>query len=141
VQRQLKRDGKHAHYTGILDAIETIYEREGGLSAFYSGVGPEIVKGVADSFLFFLAYTYVRQQRLTARGSGKSLPVLEEIGVGVMAGAFSKLFTTPIQQIVTRKQTAAMLQDTQSAVSIPPISNTTDIAREIFREKGLQGFW
>lgn len=141
MQRQLKRDGKHAHYTGVLDAIETIYEREGGLSAFYSGVGPEIVKGVADSFLFFLAYSYVRQQRLTAQGSGKSLPVLEEIGVGVVAGAFSKLFTTPIQQIVTRKQTAAMLHDTSSATSIPPLSNTADIAREILHEKGVQGFW
>jgi hypothetical protein len=138
VQRQLKRDGKHAHYTGILDAIETIYEREGGLQAFYSGVVPEVVKGVADSFLFFLAYSYVRQSRLNARDSGKSLPALEEIGVGMVAGAFSKFWTTPLQQIVTRKQTAAMLHnDSRTA----PILNTADIARGIIREKGLQGFW
>lgn len=136
----MKRDGKHAHYTGILDAINTIYEREGGLQAFYSGVVPEVVKGVADSFLFFLAYSYVRQRRLDARGSGKSLPALEEIGVGVVAGAFSKLWTTPLQQIVTRKQTASMLND-DSSTTIPPTSTTTDIAREILREKGLQGFW
>jgi hypothetical protein len=136
VQRQLKRDGKHAHYTGILDAIETIYEREGGLQAFYSGIVPEVVKGVADSFLFFLAYSYARQRRLEARGSGKSLPVLEEIGVGAVAGAFSKFWTTPLQQIVTRKQTATMVKD-ESA----PTLNTTDIARGILREKGLQGFW
>ncbi|KAF2029119.1 mitochondrial carrier [Setomelanomma holmii] len=140
VQRQLKRDGKHAHYTGILDAINTIYEREGGLQAFYSGVVPEVVKGVADSFLFFLAYSYVRQSRLDARGSGKSLPALEEIGVGVVAGAFSKFWTTPIQQIVTRKQTASMLSD-NGPTTIPPTSNAIDIAREILREKGLQGFW
>lgn len=139
VQRQLKRDGKHAHYTGIIDAIETIYEREGGLKAFYSGVGPEIVKGVADSFLFFLAYSYVRQQRLTARGGGRSLPVLEEIGVGAVAGAFSKFWTTPIQQIVTRKQTAALLSDSSSTA--PPLNDTASIAREILQEKGLQGFW
>jgi hypothetical protein len=139
-QRQLKRDGKHAHYIGIMDAIETIYEREGGIQAFYSGVVPEIFKGVADSFLFFLAYSYVRQSRLTARDAGKSLPVLEEIGVGVVAGAFSKFWTTPLQQIVTRKQTAAMLRDDFSTAAAPP-SSTTDIAREIMREKGLQGFW
>jgi hypothetical protein len=136
VQRQLKRDGKHAHYTGVLDAIETIYEREGGLQAFYSGIAPEVVKGVADSFLFFLAYSYTRQRRLEARGSGRSLPVLEEIGVGAVAGAFSKFWTTPLQQIVTRKQTAAMVKDE----SVPAL-NTTDIARGILREKGLQGFW
>lgn len=140
-QRQLKRDGKHAHYTGIFDAIETIYEREGGLRAFYSGVVPEVVKGVADSFLFFLAYSYVRQRRLTARDSGKSLPALEEIGVGVVAGAFSKFWTTPLQQIVTRKQTAAMLKEDDSPTTIPPKSSSVDIAREILREKGLQGFW
>jgi hypothetical protein len=136
VQRQLKRDGKHAHYTGVLDAIETIYEREGGLQAFYSGIAPEVLKGVADSFLFFLAYSYTRQRRLEARGSGRSLPVLEEIGVGAVAGAFSKFWTTPLQQIVTRKQTAAMVRDESV-----PLLNTTDIARGILREKGLQGFW
>jgi hypothetical protein len=134
----LKRDGKHAHYTGILDAIETIYEREGGLKAFYSGVTPEVVKGVADSFLFFLAYSYVRQSRLNARDTGKHLPVLEEIGVGAVAGAFSKFWTTPLQQIVTRKQTAAMVHNDSRTT---PSANTVDIARGILREKGLQGFW
>jgi hypothetical protein len=139
-QRQLKRDGKHAHYTGILDAIETIYEREGGLQAFYSGLVPEIVKGVADSFLFFLAYSYVRQRRLAARDGGRSLPVLEEIGVGAIAGAFSKFWTTPLQQIVTRKQTAAMMQEDTSTGIAPP-SSVRDIASQIMREKGIQGFW
>jgi hypothetical protein len=139
-QRQLKRDGKHAHYTGILDAIETIYEREGGFGAFYSGLGPDIVKGVADSFLFFLAYSYVRQKRLTARGSARRLPVFEEIGVGAVAGAFSRFWTTPLQQIVTRKQTATMVNE-GTYMPIPPSSNTADIAREILREKGVQGFW
>lgn len=137
-QRQLKRDGKHAHYTGILDAIETIFEREGGLQAFYSGVVPEVLKGVADSFLFFLAYSYVRQRRVTVRDAGKSLPALEEIGVGVVAGAFSKFWTTPLQQIVTRKQTAAMVQQDSR---FPAPSSVTDIARDILREKGVQGFW
>lgn len=141
VQRQLQRDSKHPHYDGIVDAILKIYEREGGLPAFYNGVFHETAKGVADSFLFFLAYSYVRQKRLTARGTGKSLPALEEIGVGVVAGAFSKFFTTPIQNIVTRKQTAAMLSQQSDSNSTPPLSSTRDIAMEIKNEKGLQGFW
>lgn len=140
VQRQLKRDGKHAHYTGIIDAIETIYEREGGLGAFYSGIAPEVIKGVADSFLFFLAYSYARQRRLDARGGGKSLPALEEIGVGVVAGAFSKFWTTPLQQIVTRKQTAAMMKDDASTNTTTSF-DAKSIAQGILREKGLQGFW
>lgn len=140
VQRQLQRHSRHPHYDGILDAIEKIYEREGGLQAFYNGVFHETAKGVADSFLFFLAYSYVREKRLTARGSGRSLPALEEIVVGVVAGAFSKLFTTPIQNIVTRKQTAAMVSQ-QTGPSLPPRLSSREIASEIKREKGWQGFW
>lgn len=57
VQRQLRKDGTISpseQYAGITDAISRIYEREGGLRAFYAGLGSDIFKGVADSFLFFL---------------------------------------------------------------------------------------
>jgi hypothetical protein len=95
---------------------------------------PETVKGIADSFLFFLAYTYARQRRLAALGSSK-LSTLEEISVGVVAGAFAKLWTTPLQNIVTRKQAAAMTPGKNTS------SNISEIARQIRSEKGLQGFW
>lgn len=140
VQKQLQGANERPRYDGILDAIEKIYEREGGLSAFYNGVPHEVFKGVTDSFLFFLAYSYVRQSRLAANGGRKSLGALEEIGVGVVAGAFSKLCTTPIQNIVTRKQTAAMTA-LDGNNGKPPASSTRDIADEIMKEKGLQGFW
>jgi hypothetical protein len=140
VQKQLQRDDEPARYNGILDAVDKIYEREGGIPAFYSGVLHETAKGVADSFLFFLAYSYVRQNRLAANGGRKSLPALEEIGVGVVAGAFSKFWTTPIQNIVTRKQTAAMLRLDATSID-PPQQSTRAIAQGIYHEKGLQGFW
>lgn len=57
VQRQLRKDGTISpseQYAGILDAVSRIYEREGGLGAFYAGLGSDVFKGVADSFLFFL---------------------------------------------------------------------------------------
>lgn len=139
VQRQLQHNGERPYYDGFFDAIEKIYEREGGPQAFYSGVAQETFKSVVDSFLFFLAYSYVRQKRLDARGSRRSLPALEEIGVGVVAGAFSKFFTTPLQQIVTRKQTAAMVN--QGSSNGTPSLSMKDIASEIRREKGIQGFW
>ncbi|KAF3007963.1 hypothetical protein E8E13_011368 [Curvularia kusanoi] len=140
VQKQLQRENERPRYDGILDAIEKIYEREGGLPAFYNGVPHEVFKGVTDSFLFFLAYSYVRQNRLAVNGGRKSLGALEEIGVGVVAGAFSKFCTTPIQNIVTRKQTAAMTA-LEGSTDNPPASSTRDIAYEIKKEKGLQGFW
>lgn len=140
MQKQLLGENERPRYDGILDAVEKIYEREGGLSAFYNGVPHEVFKGVTDSFLFFLAYSYVRQSRLAANGGRKSLGALEEIGVGVVAGAFSKFCTTPIQNIVTRKQTAAMTA-LEGSSNISPASSTRDIAHEIRKEKGLQGFW
>ena len=59
---------------------------------------------VADSFLFFLAFNYFREGRLNAGESSQTLPVLDEIGIGMLAGAFAKLWTTPVQNIVTRNR-------------------------------------
>jgi hypothetical protein len=98
------------------------------------------LKGVVDSFLFFLAYSYVRQKRLNAKET-KQLGVLDEIGVGVLAGAFSKFFTTPIQNVVTRKQTAAMVAARNPTSSLSPKLSAKDIALQIRDEKGWQGFW
>lgn len=120
--------------------MNKIYNTEGGITAFYSGVVPETVKGVTDSFLFFLAYTYIREKRLVTLGS-RYLSVLDEIGVGVLAGAFSKFFTTPIQNVVTRKQTAAMVAARDPTASISSSLSARDIALQIRDEKGIQGFW
>ncbi|KAF2660585.1 mitochondrial carrier [Lophiostoma macrostomum CBS 122681] len=140
VQKHFQTDDKDADYKSVGDAVQKIYNQEGGIKAFYSGVLPETFKGVADSFLFFLAYTYIRQKRLTSRQS-RDLSVLDEIGVGVLAGAFSKFFTTPVQNIVTRKQTAAMIAARDPTSSLSPELSAKDVALQIRHEKGLQGFW
>jgi hypothetical protein len=140
VQKHFQADNEDAQYAGILDAVDKIYAREGGVRAFYSGVLPETLKGVADSFLFFLAYTYIGQRRRTALGSPK-LSALDEIGIGVLAGAASKLCTTPVQNIVTRKQTAALLAARDPASTSSSHLSLKDIALQIRDEKGLQGFW
>lgn len=60
VQRQLRADGtidEADAYRGIIDAFHTIYTRQGGLRAFFPGLGPDLAKSAADSFLFFLFYT------------------------------------------------------------------------------------
>ena len=91
-----------------------------------------------DSFLFFLSYNFLRTNRLKLHSNGspaKKLPVHEEILVGMASGAFSKFFTTPVAQIVTRKQTARMTGSSASGES------SLAIARRIRQQKGLQGFW
>lgn len=123
----------------MLDAFEQIY-KEGGISAFYTGILQDTGKSIADSFLFFLFYNYLRTNRLQKNGTkSTTLPALDELGVGALAGACSKFFTTPISNIVTRKQTASLLSFRSSTPSPEP--TVSDIASTIRKEKGLQGFW
>ncbi|EKD17571.1 uncharacterized protein L3040_006690 [Drepanopeziza brunnea f. sp. 'multigermtubi'] len=142
VQRSLRESSTIAHegeYKGVFDAFEQIYNKEGGLTAFYSGVLQDTGKSIADSFLFFLFYNYLRTNRLQSTGHHTTLPALDELGVGVLAGALSKLFTAPMSNIVTRKQTASMLAARSSSTS--PAPSVAEIVSKIRSEKGLQGFW
>lgn len=143
-QRQLRKNASSPHegeYKDISDAAGKIYTQEGGFSGFYTGVLEDTGKTIADSFLFFLAYNFLRQNRQRTRGTpSRSLPVLDELSVGILAGAFAKLITTPIANIVTRKQTSALVSSRSSSgsQSQPTVRN---IASQIRSEKGLQGFW
>ncbi|MCJ1455522.1 hypothetical protein MMC28_005877 [Mycoblastus sanguinarius] len=144
IQRQIRRNSKSPHseeYKSIRDATEKIYNREGGLSGFYVGLLSDTSKTIADSFLFFLAYNFLRQSRIrSSRSSSNNLPVIDELGVGFVAGAFSKLLTTPIANIVTRKQTSSMLSSRDPDKKTDQ-SSVRSIALQIKAEKGWQGFW
>lgn len=113
-------------------------------------------KTIADSFLFFLTYNFLRQRRIAAKSAGGSsttlvLPVLDELGIGFIAGSLTKLLTTPISNIVTRKQTSALTssQSTNAFTTDPaqprPNSSKTPstaaIAHDILQQKGISGFW
>lgn len=153
VQRQLQgpqeapsaaRDAD-AEYASFIDAFVKIYRVEGGLRAFYTGCGPDVGKGIVDSFLFFLAYTMLRHYHIRRSGT-KHLSVPRELGVGIAAGAFAKLITTPIQNIVTRQQTAALVaarDPTSSTYSLKDSDQLSikDVALQIRHERGLAGFW
>ena len=144
VQHHLAQGGvennEDEEYKDISDAVQKIYAHEGGIKAFYSGVWDDTAKGVVDSFLFFLAYNFLRESRKREKGV-KKLPVLDELGVGMFAGAFSKFVTTPIQQVVTRKQTAAMVAARTRNSSASAALSTKDILLQIKDERGIQGFW
>ncbi len=143
VQRQLRKSSTtpdEGEYKGVLDAANQIYNKEGGIPAFYTGIVQDTGKSIADSFLFFLFYNYLRQNRLEKHGiNTATLPVLDEFAVGALAGACSKFFTTPISNIVTRKQTASMVSARSGSVHNEP--SVPQIASQIRSEKGLQGFW
>ena len=132
-----------AEYDNLIDAARKIYDSEGGLKAFYTGLGPDVLKGIGDSFLFFLVYNFLRQRE--TKKYGNALPVSRELGIGVAAGALAKFVTTPLQNIITRKQTAALVAARDpTSTTLPNQSrnlSVKDIALQIRSERGLKGFW
>ncbi|KAF4829121.1 Peroxisomal adenine nucleotide transporter 1 [Colletotrichum tropicale] len=137
VQRQLRREdsiSKKEQYRGVLDALKTVVTQE-GVSALYTGLAQDIFKSVTDSFLFFLFYAYFKDTRRRARGS--KLPAIEQLLVGALAGACARACTTPIANVVTRKQTSAMMenQDDEHTLSI------WRIMAAIRAENGIRGLW
>ncbi|CAG8190470.1 unnamed protein product [Penicillium salamii] len=138
-----EKSDEDEEYTSVLDAARKIYTQQ-GISGFYPGLVQDTWKTVADSFLFFLAYSAIRQKRIVARfGAERAarskhivLPILDELAVGILAGSFAKLFTTPLSNIVARKQTSASRKE-NNAKDL----STSDIAARIHSEKGLLGFW
>ena len=60
--------------------------------------------------------------------------------MGFLAGAFSKFLTTPIANIVTRKQTSSMLSGRDTGKGTDK-GSLRSIALQIRAEKGARGFW
>ncbi|KAK2784831.1 hypothetical protein FQN53_008224 [Emmonsiellopsis sp. PD_33] len=131
-----EEDKDEGEYKSILDAAVKIYKSEGGLSGLYTGVAQATGKAVTDSFIFFLTYSFLRQRRLRSRGLKVHalLPVLDELAVGYLSESFTKLLTTPISTVLTRKQVEGLTPN-------KPISSTGAILRRIVSEKGIRGLW
>ncbi|TLS29798.1 hypothetical protein PpBr36_00335 [Pyricularia pennisetigena] len=141
VQRQLARDGTippDETYDGPIDALKAVWRREGGLAGLYAGLGSDLAKSVADSFLFFLFYNWFRARRLARPGNARRrrMGVVEELAVGAVAGACARALTMPVANVVTRIQTAALVGgaagEHRSAVAV---------LRELLRERGVAGLW
>lgn len=138
IQRQFRKHASQAgseEYKGLADAARKIYNNEGGWAGFYAGILSDTGKTIADSFIFFLLYDYIRRGRMRQNGGKHSLPALEELSVGFVAGATTKLLTTPIANVATRQQASALNNPGQ------PTPSFTEIARDIHRSDGLSGFW
>ena len=136
VQRQTKRsaDGSDVnHYDSVQDAIVKIVDSH-GVAGLFQGLEAATVKTVCDSFLFFLTYNSLRKSRIYRAAPGRS-SAAEELKIGFVAGAFGKFLTTPIANVVTRKQLSAVGGSAGSG------SETASLVRSIYHERGVRGFW
>ncbi|KAI1489203.1 mitochondrial carrier domain-containing protein [Biscogniauxia mediterranea] len=142
-QQQQQQHPQPRGYAGIVDAFLQIwrFDGDGGLRAFYTGLVPDVARSALDSFLFFLFYEWFRGARLSrrgVRGRGQAmLGALEELAIGVIAGACAKGLSTPIANIASRKEEAY----TRSFESALGEINLREIVDGIRKDKGLGGLW
>lgn len=122
LKAQRKSGASADEYDGVIAALSRIPANEGGLGALYSGLGTDVAKSVVDSFLFFGFYNYLRPRHRKPK-------IVEELLVGAVAGGCARALTTPISNVVTRKQ---MTGSEQSFM---------EILSEIRKESGLIGLW
>lgn len=122
LKAQRQADSSHHRYHGVVDGLKAIASREGGIAALYNGLGPDVGKSVVDSFLFFGFYTYLRKKITNPS-------VAQELSMGALAGAFSRVVTTPISNVVTRMQMKS------EAASL------SQVFAEIRNESSFLGLW
>lgn len=115
--------GNDTQYAGIVDAFKDIVKNEGGVSALYSGLGTDVGKSVVDSFLFFGFYSYL------SRHAKQPPRILQELALGALAGAASRALTTPIANVVTRKQTSKGDE------------TLGEMLKDIYNQSGVLGLW
>ncbi|KAF7532097.1 hypothetical protein G7054_g8277 [Neopestalotiopsis clavispora] len=154
-QRQLAHTGRLAaadEYAGIVDAFSRILRdgdksasaagRVRSIAALYTGLTTESAKSVLDSFLFFLFYEFFRSRAPALLATVVVVAGLRRCcanwPTGVLAGACSRAFTTPIANVVTRKQTGAMVEG--GAADARRLT-VREIVRDIMNEKGVKGLW
>lgn len=154
-------------YKSLLDAFTKIVKSE-GIFALYDGAFQDTISTMVSAFFYFFAYDFLRNNRLKMKRlpNGrlpKTLGIAEELLVGSLAGIFCRFITSPLGNIVTRQQTAALVQKSNRASPeassekkyghvitgvAPPVTPTTvetpsavQIAKDIYKEKGITGFW
>lgn len=133
-EKDQKDDGEKEVYAGVVDALKKIY-RNHGLLEFYSGAAEDTLATTATAFFYFYAYDILRTgrvQQIARRKDGRkpgNLGVVEELGIGTVAGMFCKFIVSPLNNIVVRQQAQGSKK------------SGLEIARDIYREKGVQGFW
>ncbi|KAI1082193.1 mitochondrial carrier domain-containing protein [Whalleya microplaca] len=134
---------RHNHHRqpGVVDSfLQTLRsDGSGAPRALSTGLAQDAAKSVLDSFLFFLFYEWIHSIRVSRsrRLSGREMGIIEELAIGMAAGACSQVFTTPIANIVNRKQTATLVDPDGNPLGV----SFRGIASEILQEQGISGFW
>ncbi|KAI5890095.1 mitochondrial carrier [Schizophyllum commune H4-8] len=128
-----------------------------GLSALYTGLSPDTIATLLSNFFYYYFYSFFRSLVLRKQGSsGKkvkpALSIVQELALGLIAGAASRAISTPLNIVTLRMQNARDedQSDTSSDESSDVSSDAEDngsasslsgVVKDIYEREGLVGFW
>jgi hypothetical protein len=136
VRNGLNSDSKNTSKSPIMantpktrwQLIMDIY-RSKGILGFYVGLDLALLQTFWSNFAYFYLYSWIK--KLYYKYKSKEKGIVIELLQGALAGALSRLLTTPISVLTTRMQARAA----SSTVGC------RDISQDIIKKDGICGFW
>jgi hypothetical protein len=116
-------EGKVSRFTGLGDAIRSMYVRE-GVAGFYRGVTPTLLGILPYAGLAFAANDTLRA-RASVGGESGEVSVLTKLVCGGLSGLVAQSLTYPLDVIRRRQQTEGYVTNIRSSSS----SSGSDAAR------------
>ncbi|KAL1945264.1 hypothetical protein VTO73DRAFT_2115 [Trametes versicolor] len=157
---QTTRSRKLQGLPGVLRLLKFVLRTE-GLAGLYDGLSADTASTLVSNFLYFYFYTLFHalvarrkatastpfvqavKESLTSRTHPTLLSVPAELSVGFVAGVASRAVSTPLSVVTVRMQTET--DDDDNDDDTPASQNRSphfsEVARRIYSEDGLAGFW
>ncbi|KAI4609661.1 hypothetical protein J4E80_008306 [Alternaria sp. BMP 0032] len=142
VRLQSQPDQVPLRYTGPLDCFKKSLQQDGFLG-IYRGISAPLVGAAVETSTLFFSYRLAGDALKSSgfypelkRHPERDLPYSGMLFCGMVAGAITSLFLTPIELVKCKMQVP--LETTGSVVAAPTIRG---VIASIYRHQGLKGYW
>ena len=123
---------------GVWNMVKTIYQTEGGISAFYRGLTSTIMRDTPFSALYWMSFETVKSKLyspLLVDDTSQGMTRMENATINFLSGSTSgtiaAIITHPFDVLKTQSQLAAAENTVPS--SVPPLSSNKDCVRRVCR--------
>ncbi|KAI4613254.1 hypothetical protein J4E83_007666 [Alternaria metachromatica] len=142
VRLQSQPDQVPLRYTGPLDCFKKSLQQDGFLG-IYRGISAPLVGAAVETSTLFFSYRLAGDALKSSgfypelkRHPERDLPYSGMLFCGMIAGAITSLFLTPIELVKCKMQVP--LETSGTVVAAPTIRG---VIASIYRHQGLKGYW
>jgi len=132
-------------YKGILGALRTSYQHDGGTRALYKGYVPTMYGIIPYAGVSFFSYETIKRS-LSARvwgdqvaqyttKSDRSLTMTAQLATGAVAGAVAQTVAYPLDLVRRKYQLYGV------ATNVPKYCSTSNALSSIFQREGIRGLF